>query len=249
MCRALLKNKIDNYIKEYVAFMDIDQFPEYELQLKEVSQSIADSQGFEVPACTSYKVEAQKHTLCVSTNLELTKYVMFHEFTHMLDSEMYVNGSKMRYAGLSGYTEYHASQIELAKLVGARTVNVIPPFSMNMMISTIEGEKSIYQYVQEKYQHAISLFRRSDFPTNVNTLKSAFGVLYNYWGLRSICEMYSTDFTEIIDNEAFLKFVPSFNFSLVNNLMHGWLNKSKIDLSIPLYTNILFPIIQDYSLA
>ena len=66
--------------------------------------------------------------------------------------------------------------------------------------------------------------------------------------LRSICEMYATDFTETIDNGAFLKYIPTLNFTLINNLMHGWLDKAKIDLSIPLYTNTIFPIIQDYKL-
>ena len=108
-----------------------------------------------------------------------------------------------RNTGLSGYTEYHASQVELACLVGAETSKCILSFSMNKIIFTFAGNKTVLQYVKEKYQHAIDLFSRDDFPTNISTLKSAFGVLYNYWGLRSICEMYATDFVEIINNEVF----------------------------------------------
>lgn len=249
MDRNYITKQLSTYVDEYVEFMGIEQFPKYALQTQEASKSTADSQGFEVAAATFYQPLTGQHTLLVSTNLCLSKYLMFHEFTHMLDSELYVNGDKMRYAGLSGYTEYHASQVELAQLLGAKTIDTVPSFSMNTVVSTFGDKKSVSQYVQEKYQHAIDLFSRNDFPANVNTLKSAFGVLYNYWGLRSICEMYATDFTETIDNSAFLKYIPTLNFTLMNNLMHGWLDNAKIDLSIPLYTNTIIPIIQDYKLV
>lgn len=52
--------------------------------------------------------------------------------------------------------------------------------------------------------------------------------------------MYATDFVEIINNEVFLNFIPTMKFSIINNLMHGWLDENKIDLSIPLYTNTIF---------
>ena len=243
-----LKEQLNLFVNEYKNFMGISQFPEFDLQTKFASLAIADSQGFDSAAVTAYQPITGKHSLFVSTNLELSKYLIFHEFTHMYDSEIYVNGDKVRYAGLSGYTEYHASQVELACLVGAETIGCIPSFSMNKVISTFAGNKTVSIYVKEKYQHAIDLFSRDDFPANISTLKSAFGVLYNYWGLRSICEMCATDFVETIDNEAFLKFIPTMKFSLINNLMHGWLDKTKVDLSIPLYTNTIFPIIKDYKL-
>lgn len=237
------------YVEEYKAFIGINQFPQYTLQTHEASISTADSQGFEVAASAHYQPVTGRHTLLISTNLELSKYLMFHEFTHMYDSELYVNGDKMRYAGLSGYTEYHASQVELAQLLGAKTIDTVPPFSMNAIISTFSGKKSVLQYVQEKYQFAIDLFSRADFPASIDTLKSALGVLYNYWGFRSICMMYATDFVEKIDNGTFAKIIPALNFTLMNNLMHGWLNRAQIDLSIPLYVNTIFPIIQEYDLA
>ena len=248
MYKELIRKQIDSYVHEYIQFMGIGSFPAFDLQFKEVSLSKADSQGFEVPAYTFYQIQPQKHTLVISTNIELSKHLMFHEFTHILDSALYVNGDNKRYAGLSGYTEYHASQVELAQLLGASTTNDIPAFSMNTIISTFTGNKSVSQYVREKQQHAIELFSRDDFPANISTLKTAVGILYNYWGLRSICEMYATDFTETIDNSAFLKFIPTTLFITSNNLMHGWLNQTSIELSIPVYTYIVFPVIQDYKL-
>ena len=244
-----IAEQLNAYVDDYKVFMGIDCFPQYCLQTKSVSLAIADTQGFEVAAGAAYDPITGRHTLTISTNLNLERYLAFHEFTHMYDSEVYVNGDKTRYCGLSGYTEYHAAQVELAQLLGAKTIDAIPSFPMNTKISTFAGEKSVSQYVQEKYQHAIDLFGRADFPADLNTLKSAFGVLYNYWGLRSVCEMYATDFVETVNNTNFLKFVPTLYFAHTNNLMHGWLNKAQIDLCIPLYINTIMPIIRDYKLA
>lgn len=240
---------VSTYVNEYKNFMGITQFPEHIIKTMEVSKSLADSQGFGVVALTNYQPLSGEHTLSISTNLNLSKYILFHEFTHMLDSEEHVNGDPTRYMGLSGYTEYHASQVELAQLLVSNTIDSVPHFSMNRAISTLSGEMSVSRYIQAKHLHAIELFSRSDFPSNIDTLKAAFGVLYNYWGLRSICEMYASDFVETIENEAFLRFVPSTTFSPINNLMHGWLDGAKIELSIPLYVNAVFPIIKDYKLV
>lgn len=244
-----LKQQIGLEIKEFSKFMGIAKFPEYNLQTKEASIETADLQGFEVIASASYQPKTDLHTLLVSKNLDLPRYVFYHEFTHMLDSEIYAKNDSIRYAGLSGFTEYHASQIELMQLLGAHSINEALSFSMNDTIVTISGEKPVAQYVEEKRQHAIELFSRKDFPANLNTLKSAFGVLFNYFGLRSICEMYSLDYFEITDNAPFLRFIPTTNFVAINTLMHGWLDNSKIDMSIKVYLNTLFPLIKDFRLA
>jgi len=52
------------------------------------------------------------------------------------------------------------------------------------------------------------LFSRVDFPADLNTLKSAMSIFYNYFGLRSICEAHSIDYIEKVNNKAFLKFIP-----------------------------------------
>lgn len=240
--------QLKSYENDYKSFMGIEQFPRYTVQTKEVSLSTAESQGFEAAAAAFYQPETKQHTLLISTNLSLFKQIVFHEFTHILDSEVYVNGDNIRYAGLSGYTEYHASQVELAFLLGANSIDNIPSFSVKRILSTYAGEKSVSQYVSDKQKHAMDLFSRNDFPSNLSTLKSALGVLYNYLGLRSICEMYATDYEEIIDNGSFLKHLSTLHFYLINNLMHGWLDQTRIDMSIPLYVNTIVPIIREYNL-
>ena len=243
-----IKRTIDNYIDEYSDFIGINYSPNYELQLKEVSIERADVYGIESPANTQFLIDLQKHILCIATNLPLEKYIAFHEFTHMIDSELYVKGSKARKMGLGGYTEYHASQIGFAELLGASTVNNIKPFSMNDMCNTVLGNKSILEYVQEKQQTAISLFSRKGFPESFKQLYEYLGVLFNYWGLRSICEMYATDFVENVDNVRFMALIPSNHFCAINRLMHGWLEEEQIEQSIVIYNEIIFTIVNQWHL-
>lgn len=249
MSRIDYTTKIKEYENNFKKFMGIDTFPQYTLYTKEVSLWVADTQGYDSVASTHYDIQSNSHTLTVSTNLTLCEYLMFHEFVHMLDSELYVKNDKIRYLGISGFTEYHASQIELLAMLGVRSINDEPSFSMDTIIHTFAGDKSVKQYISEKQQHAIELFSRADFPSSIETLKSSFGVLHNYWGLRSICEMYATDYTENVENQSFLNYIPTNVFVLLNKLMRGWLNDSAIDASIPLYANTLVALTKQYKLA
>lgn len=243
-----VKRIIDNYIMEYRKFIGIDYSPNYELQLKEVSQEKADTDGIESPANTRFIIDIQKHILSIATNLSIEKYIVFHELTHMLDSDLYVKGNKMRKMGLGGYTEYHASQIGFAELLGASEVENINSFSMNDICKTISGDKSILEYVREKQQTAIFLFNKEGFPADLKQLFDALGVLFNYWGLRSICEMYATDFVEIVDNDAFMECIPSNHFCAINRLMHGWLDEKQIEQSMIIYNTIICTIVQQRNL-
>jgi hypothetical protein len=244
-----IKKKLKEFEGEYINFVGIREFPNYELTTKDVSLEVAERQGFDSVATTLYFPKEGVHKLIVSNNLLLSEEYIFHEFTHMLDSEIYVRNDKTRYAALSGFTEYHASQIELMRLLGASKLTEEISFSMKKEIITFSGEKSVEKYVKMKQQHAIELFSRNDFPANIETLKSAVGILFNYFGLRSICEMYSIDYKEEIMNESFLKFIPTQKFVILNNLMHGWLDDSRIELSMQVYVGIVFPLIREYGLV
>lgn len=57
MHRDLLVEQLKTYEDEFRVFMGIEEFPTYELETKEVSIIIADSQGFEVVASTSFQVQ------------------------------------------------------------------------------------------------------------------------------------------------------------------------------------------------
>ena len=235
--------------KEYKAFMEIDSFPHYSFELKSVSLERADIEGFDSVAQSKYKPETQEHTLIVADNLIIEPYILFHEFTHILDAETYACGDKVKYVSSSGFTEYHASQIELLKMLGAKSVNEHLTFSTNKMVMTIAENKTVQQYIDMKRNHAIELFSRKDFPKDIEQLKTAMGVLFNYWGLRSICYMYCTDYREETDNRAFLRYISSDVFQAMNKLMVGWLSDGIIDICCKGYWNMIYPLIQEYKLA
>ena len=155
------------YEEEYKAFMGINEFPEYKLELFKLDINDINESGYGAPAQSKYNFNTGEHILRVCTDLEVMKYIVFHEFTHILDSEMYVNGNANAYAYLTGYTEYHASQVELMLLLGANSINVDDfAFSIEEKIKTITGEKSVKDYLYERHQFVIEMFERADFPAN-----------------------------------------------------------------------------------
>ena len=180
--------KIKIFESEFMQFVGIGDFPAYQLTTKEVSLAVADSRGFDSAASTFYNPKTNNHTLQISTNLILSKYLVFHELTHILDADMYTNGDSTKYAGLSGYTEYHASQIELMQLLGAKTANDQISFKMDTIISTFSGERCVFQYVREKQQHAIQLFSRKDFPADIKIcFWCPLQLLGTAFNLRDVC--------------------------------------------------------------
>ena len=120
-----VRRLIEKYEKEYKQFMGIESFPKYKLELFEIKMDEVDVAGFGAPAQAIYNPKTDEHTLRICINLELKKYIVFHEFTHILDADMYANRDSLRYAYLSGYTEYHASQVELMVLLGVDNIHLM----------------------------------------------------------------------------------------------------------------------------
>lgn len=239
---------VKQYEEEYKAFMGINDFPRYKLELFKLDLDNIDESGYGAPAQSKYRFDTGEHILRVCTDLELMKYVAFHEFTHILDSEMYVKGNVNAYAYLTGYTEYHASQVELMLLLGAKSVDEDFAFSVDEKIETITGEKSVRDFLYERHQLVVEMFEREDFPANFETLSSTLGALYNYFGLRSICKLYDDDFVENVNNSAILKMISAYTFYSVNSFMNGWFSKNKVELSFGLYSNVLVPLAKENKL-
>lgn len=239
--------QLKNYETEFKSFMEIQEFPIYELELKNISMKEIDSNKYTSIASASYQVQKGIHTLEINTNIPLEKYLLFHEFIHILDTERYARKNGNRNLGLTCYTEYHASQVELMQLLGANCIHENILISVNNDIILFNKKKSIYQFVEEKRQTAIDLFRNKNVLNEINTITMAIGVLCNYFGLRSICKMYANDYDEIIENSAFLEIIPSYEFSQLDSLMQGWLDENKIEKSITLCFNILLLLIHKNS--
>ena len=245
----MTESEVKKLGKEYKAFMGIDSFPPYRFESKTVSLVKAESEGFDSVAQSKYNPETQAHTLIVADNLIIEPYILFHEFTHILDAETYARGDKVKYATSSGFTEYHASQIELLKMLGANSVGEHISFSRYKMVMTIGENKTVQQYIDMKKNHAIELFAREDFPKSIEQLKTAMGVLFNYWGLRSICYMYCKDYKEETDNGAFLRYISPDVFQEMDKLMVGWMSDILVDISCKGYWGMIYPLIQKYKLA
>lgn len=240
---------IGKYEKEYIKFMEIESFPSYKVELFEIEMDEVDAVGFGAPAQARYNPKTDEHILRICSNLELKKCVVFHEFTHILDTEMYANRDSCRYMYLSGYTEYHASQVELMFLLGAESIHSTKvAFSLNSEIETFPSKKSIEEYLCVEHQLVVDMMSRADFPVNIETLKATLGVLYNYFGLRSICKMYVKNYAEQVDNTAIIKILPLPIFSAINTFMEGWFDKSKVETSFGLYCNAIMPLIKTYKL-
>ena len=166
-----------------------------------------------------------------------------------MDAEIYARGDKVKYATSSGFTEYHASQIELLKMLGANSVEEKLSFSANKKAMTIGDNKTVQQYIDMKRKHAAELFAREDFPKNIEQLKTAIGVLFNYWGLRSICHMNCRDYKEETDNRAFIRYISADVFQAMNTIMVGWLSDGTVDICCKGYWNMIIPLIQQYKLT
>lgn len=119
---------------------------------------------------------------------------------------------------------------------------------MNSVISTLPNDRTVTDYLNSKHQFVIDMMSRNDFPADIESLKTTLGVLYNYWGLRSICKMQIKDFEESVDNTAILQVLPFQLFAVMNIFMDGWFDSAKVEMSFEPYSNALMPIILDKKL-
>ena len=126
-----LLQTIKSYEEEYKRFMGVEEFPLYETRIQTISIEEMDEKGCDSAAEAKYEVSNNKHTLIINSNL-LDDFLVFHEFTHILDSHQFVKENKVIYMGITGFSEYHASQVELVKLLGSKTIDNVPNFSMNL---------------------------------------------------------------------------------------------------------------------
>ncbi len=92
-------------------------------------------------------------------------------------------------------------------------------------------KNSIKEYLYSKYQFVVDVMSRADFPVNIETLKTTLGVLYNYFGLHSICKMYANDYDEQVNNTAIIKIILRQQFILMNIFMECWFDKPKVEMS------------------
>ena len=239
--------------KEFKELLEIDNFPKYDVQYKELTMEKSEKEGFDSFATAYYDIPTGKHILEIWSNLytlgEAGKQVVFHELTHMLDDEMYVDRDKIKYLSNHGFTEYHASQIEFLKLLSVSSTSKGTSFSINETIDTVSGKKSIKEFVEAPHAHATELINRADFPANIETLKVTLGIIFNYYGRRSICKMYAVDYEDSADNSTIAKLITTPMVTFLNTYMTGWFDKARIDVLGNIYKTMILSLVKQYKLS
>lgn len=242
------------YIKkcenEYKRLLEINDFPAYEIVYKEVSQNDTDERGYGSLGSSRYDYKTGKHSLVVWSNIhtlgEVGKQTIFHEFTHILDDEIHVNKNAEKYVANHGYTEYHASQIGFLKVLGVQSIKQHISFSMSNFIDTESGYMTIQDYVEAPIVLANELINRNEFPTNFEILKDTMGVIFNYYGRRSICKMYSNDFQDSADTSIIAKLITPTMVTFLNTYMTKWLTNPQISVLEKIYKDIFISLINRY---
>lgn len=244
-----VKSCIDNYKK----FMCIEEFPKFTVKSKEITLEKSKSQGFDALAAVFYDIPSGSHTLEIWSKLSLpqmnAEYLVFHEFTHILDAETYSLKDKIKHMSNKGYTEYHAAQIDFMKLLGAKNITDSFSFSMGKKIETFGETKSTKEFVEMPLKLATELINRTDFPANIETLATAMGTIFNYYGRRSICKMYAVDYTDSADMSAVVSFLGEDTVKALDSYMLGWFDANKVSLIDELYKRMVLTFASKYHLS
>ena len=75
---------------------------------------------------------------------------------------------------------------------------------------------------------------RTDFQEILKHLKTTQSnyLLYNYFGVRSICKMYAKDYTEEVDNTIIIQKLSKVLFEEINSFMVGWFNEAWVEQTL-----------------
>ena len=211
------------------------------------------TQGFDAPAAVFYDVPTGKHSLEIWSKLYLpqmnAQYLVFHEFTHIWDAEVYSLKDKVKHMSNKGYTEFHAAQVDFMRMLGAR--NIYEPFSFDMdqRIETFGRTKTAKDFVEMPLNLTTELITRSDFPANIETLATTMATIFNYYGRRSICKMYAYNYADDSDTNTIAYFLGADTIKALDAYMLGWFNKNKVCLIDELYKKMVLTFVSKYNLS
>lgn len=252
-----MRNKIlDSYVQKkkeaYMQFMGIDSFPDFTLVSKHMDKNDSKDVGWGAFAEHFYDVNTFKHKLVVWEDLWKNQsagdYLLFHEFTHILDTERFVNKDKMRNAMIRGYTEYHAGQVDLLRIAGEKSYNVPASFSIKTVVKTVGTDKTLEEYINSSAYAAIELINRTDFPTDMATFAAMLSMTFNYFGRRSVCKLYAQDYNDTVDMTIIRNFIGEEPFDALNKFMEGFFDDSKVELIMEFFFKMFVSLAQKHNL-
>ena len=208
----------------YMQFMGISTFPQFEIEYFEPDLN----KEYTSFAQAVYDRERKKHTLMLPSR-ETPQFLLYHELTHMYDMERFKTGEMNYDFCLTGFMEYHASQVELMVMMGAGMVDDNISFSMNDSVNSLD--LSVHQYLNSKLVAAGNCISDSTHQIRLTGL----GVFYNFLGLKSVCNMYSTDFIDDFDCRKIVDRLSSILFFDIRQYMTGWI--TDVDKTVALYSH------------
>lgn len=235
---------------DFLKFMNVSCLPNYTITPINITQKEADSKGYAAPANVKYDFDTNTHHMSIWTILPTLSadYIMFHEFTHMIDTERFCKSDQIKYIANKGYTEYHASQVALMKMLGAKTIDSTLSFTMEQAIETYSGSKSVGELINTPLNTILEIIERDDFPADIGTLSTVVGLAFNYYGYRSICQMYAENYTGNENTSALKQLMGDSTVKLLDKLMYGWFDDSKVAIIDDLCKNLIFSMLKKYNL-
>ncbi|MBO0587623.1 hypothetical protein [Sporosarcina sp. E16_8] len=244
--KLLVESYLTQSLTSYKKFMDIEKMPSYELILIEDESN---QTNFNVIASHNYDVVSDKHTLKVSKDIVKGNqdYIIFHEFTHMYDVITYSAKDLRLYAANRGFTEYHAAQIELLKLLGVDSIDDKISFSLTQPIETFTGNTTVLEYVLECRNGTRQHISNENFADNIYPLNNVLGMIFNHLGRVSICQLYANDFElyrdELKNMECETAFLGN-DFLEMTSLANGFLDETTVRILGELYIPFMFDLIE-----
>ena len=214
-------------IEAYKRFIGTTLFPQFTIEYFEpdlnrrytsVAQSVFDS-------------KTRMHVLRLPSRYETPRFLLYHELTHIYDMEVSQNGDKIHDFCLAGYMEYHASQVELMALMDAKDLDEKISFSMSNCTNYLGW--TVQRYLDNKLTSASDLVGEKNQQSRILGLD----VFFNFLGLKSICGMYATDFSDTFNYQPFAEVLPSLLLYEIRRDMEGWIED--VEKIVVLYSRAL----------
>lgn len=247
--------QIDSYIShqisQYKQFMSIDCFPELKISVISTFPSSCTQSGYVPLAEHKYIVNNHSHILEIQGSILNdfhADYLLYHEFTHAYDIFKYANNDANMVLALNAFTEYHAAQIDLIKLLNFPSIDYYKPFFMTSHVKTVFGECSVIDYINDRYSSILSLVARKSFQSDCATLTTLLGLIFNYFGYISICHMYAVDFSNYRFSFNVIKeIIPTDVVERLINMLNKWLTPHSINILCDGYATILQNLLYEYN--
>lgn len=235
---------------DFLKFMNVSCLPNYTITPINITPENADSKGYAAPANVKYDFNTNTHHMSIWTILPTltADYIMFHEFTHMIDTERFCKSNKIKYIANKGYTEYHASQVALMKMLGAKTIDSTLSFTMEQPVETYSGCISVAELLNTPLNTISEIIKRNDFPADIDTLSTVIGLAFNYYGYRSICQMFAQNYAGSENTSALKQLMGDSTVNLLGKLMYGWFDDAKVAIIDDICKNVIFSMLKKHNL-